>query len=137
MSTNAVEQIPVKVTVKTIINKEPYELIAFGRYSKKGSSAYLQYDEMMTEGTIHTTVKLKEEEVLILRKGAVDMRLHFIANKKTPGTYKTDQGLMLTEANTKKINLEDGRVEIRYDLAIQGSHAGTYHMNIQYEEVAE
>lgn len=130
-------QIPVKVKVKTVINKEPFELTAFGRYSEKGDSTYLQYDEMMPEGTIHTTIKLKNGEVLILRKGAVDMRLHFITNKKTSGTFNTELGLMMTEADTKKVAIGEGQVEIRYDLNIQGSHAGTYHMNIQYEEVSE
>jgi uncharacterized beta-barrel protein YwiB (DUF1934 family) len=130
-------QIPVKVKVKTVINKEPFELTAFGRYSEKGDSTYLQYDEMMPEGTIHTTVKLKNGEVLILRKGAVDMRLHFITNKKTPGTFHTEHGTMLTEADTKKVTIDEGQVEVRYDLSIQGSPAGTYHMNIQYEEVSE
>jgi len=128
---------PVKVKVKTVINKEPFELTAFGRYSEKGDSTYLQYDEMMPEGTIHTTVKLKNGEVLILRKGAVDMRLHFITNKKTPGTIHTEHGLMLTEADTKKVTIDESQVEVRYDLSIQGSYAGTYHMNIQYEEVSE
>jgi len=130
-------QIPVKVKVKTVINKEPYELTAFGRYSEKGDSTYLQYDEMMPEGTIHTTVKLKNGEVLILRKGAVDMRLHFIPNKTTPGTFHTAHGSMLTEAKTKKISIGVGQVEVRYDLKIQGSNAGTYQMNINYEEVSE
>jgi len=130
-------QIPVKVKVKTVINKEPYELTAFGRYSEKGDSTYLQYDEMMPEGTIHTTVKLKNGEVLILRKGAVDMRLHFIPNQTTPGTFHTEHGSMLTEARTKKISIDAGQVEVRYDLKIQGSHAGSYQMNINYEEVSE
>ena len=132
MSSNA-----VKVHVKNMINKELYELTAFGRYSEKGTSSYLQYDEVMPEGTTHTTVKVKEGEVLILRKGAVDMRLHFIMDKKTPGNIKTAHGLMLAEADTKKIMLAEGRVEISYELTVQGSFAGTYEMKIDYREVSE
>ncbi|SEN46292.1 Uncharacterized beta-barrel protein YwiB, DUF1934 family [Mesobacillus persicus] len=137
MSSNAVETIPVKVHVKNMINKELYELTAFGRYSEKGASRYLQYDEVMPEGTTHTTVKVKEGEVLILRKGAVDMRLHFILDKKTSGNIKTTHGLMMTEADTKRILLAEGRVEVAYELTIQGSLAGTYEMKIEYEEVSE
>jgi uncharacterized beta-barrel protein YwiB (DUF1934 family) len=134
VSTRPAEQVPVKVLVKTVVDEETYEMTTFGHYFIKGSSAYLKYEESMPEGTIQTTVKVKDAEVLILRKGAVDMRLHFLLNKITSGTYKTPHGLLMTEADTKKIELEDGRIEIRYHLSIQGSRAGTYHMNINYEK---
>lgn len=137
VSTRPAEQIRVRVSVTTVVNEETFELKTTGHFYKKGSSGYLQYEENMPEGAIQTTVKLKNEEVLILRKGAVDMRLHFLLNKKTPGTYKTDHGVLMTEADTKEMEIEDGRVEVLYNLAIQGSHAGTYTMNIQYEEVQE
>nr|WP_275411177.1 DUF1934 domain-containing protein [Bacillus sp. B15-48] len=130
----------VKITVNTAVDGEVYELVTFGQYYQKGASKYLQYEESIPEGTIRTTVKLNNEEVLILRKGAVDMRLHLVLNKKTPGTYHTPLGLLMTEADTKQIEIAEGRVKVRYDLTIQGSHAGTYEMNINYrtdQEVQE
>lgn len=132
VSVRPAEQIPVEVSVKTEINNEPYELMTTGHFYQKGQSSYLIYEENMPEGKIQTTVKLKEKEVLILRKGAVEMRLHFLLNKKTPGTYKTPLGVLMTEADTQRIEVADGRVELRYSLEIQGSDAGTYHMNINY-----
>lgn len=142
MSTRPVEQNPVKVTVTTAIQdgeqQEAFELTTFGRYYKKGRSSYLQYDETMEEGLVHTTVKAAENEVLILRSGAIKMRLHLSQDKKTPGNYHSPYGLLQTEADTREVDIamdsSNGRIKVLYDLAIQGAHAGTYHMNIDYKE---
>jgi uncharacterized beta-barrel protein YwiB (DUF1934 family) len=147
VSTGPADQIPVKVTVKTAIysgsEKETFELTTFGRYYKKASSSYLQYDEVMEEGDVHTTVKITGNEVLILRSGAIKMRLHFLLNKKTPGNYKTPYGLLETSALTKRLETDfneekqEGHVDLLYDMAIQGSNAGTYHLTINYKEEAK
>lgn len=147
MSIEPADQIPVKVTVKTAIysgsEKETFELTTFGRYYRKASSSYLQYDEVMEEGDVHTTVKISGNEVLILRSGAIKMRLHFLLNKKTPGNYKTPFGLLETSALTKRLDTDfseekqEGHVDLLYDMAIQGSNAGTYHMTINYKEEAK
>ncbi|MCM3664589.1 DUF1934 domain-containing protein [Mesobacillus subterraneus] len=144
VSSGPADQIPVKVTVKTVIysgsEKETFELTTFGRYYKKANSSYLQYDEVMEEGDVHTTVKVSGSEVLILRSGAIKMRLHFLLNKKTPGNYKTPYGLLETSAATKRLDTDfndekqEGHVDLLYDMAIQGSSAGTYHLTINYKE---
>ena len=46
-------------------------------YFKKTMSAYLRYEEAMEEGSVRTIVKMAAEEALILRNGAVKMRLPF------------------------------------------------------------
>ena len=131
MSIGPADQIPVKVTVSTAIysgsEKETFELTTFGRYYKKANSSYLQYDEAMEEGDVHTTVKISENDVLIMRSGAIKMRLHFLLNKKTHGNYKTPYGLLETSAVTKRLDTDfndenqEGHVDLLYDMAIQGS----------------
>jgi len=140
----ASEQIPVKVTVTTAIysgmEKETFELTTFGRYYKKADSSYLQYEETMEEGEVRTTVKITGNEVLILRNGAIGMRLHFLLDKKTPGNYKTPYGVLETSALAKRIDAnhneqsQEGHVDLLYDMQIQGSEAGTYHLTIKYKE---
>ncbi|ESU34419.1 hypothetical protein G3A_01300 [Bacillus sp. 17376] len=144
VSSKPAEQIPVKVTVKTVIysgkEKETFELTTFGRYYKKANSSYLQYDEVMEEGDVHTTVKISGDEVLILRSGAIKMRLLFLLNKKNPGNYQTQYGLLQTSALTKRLDTDfnemkqEGHVDLLYDMAIQGATAGTYHLTINYKE---
>jgi uncharacterized beta-barrel protein YwiB (DUF1934 family) len=144
VATRPADQSPVKVKVTTAIDdgqqKETFELTTFGRYYKKGSSSYLQYDEMMEDGTVHTTVKIKDREVLIIRSGAVSMRLHFRLDKRTPGNYQSPYGLLQTEADTRRMDIDfnvesaEGNIDILYEFIIQGSPAGTYQMNIDYKE---
>ncbi|WLR55272.1 DUF1934 domain-containing protein [Mesobacillus subterraneus] len=144
MSSKPADQISVKVTVKTAIysgkEKETFELTTFDRYYKKANSSYLQYDEVMEEGDVHTTVKISGDEVLILRSGAIKMRLLFLLNKKTPGNYQTQYGLLQTSALTKRLDTDfnetkqEGYVDLLYDMAIQGATAGTYHLTINYKE---
>ncbi|MDE3840357.1 DUF1934 domain-containing protein [Bacillus methanolicus] len=136
------EQMPVKIKIKTEIhqdgNKETFELITFGRYYQKGESSFLQYEEVLEEGRINTTVKISGQEVLILRSGAVKMRMRFQEQKTFAGTYETPYGVLQTSASTKRINQSlynnTGSLELVYDLQMQGQDSGTYHMTIRYEE---
>ncbi len=144
MSMRPAEQTPVRVTVKTAIysgsDRDTFEWTTFGRYYKKANSSYLQYDEVTEEGDVHTTVKMTGNEVLILRSGAIKMRLPFLLNKKTPGNYKTAYGLIETSALTKRLSLDfsedkqEGQVDLLYEMSIQGASAGTYHLTINYRE---
>jgi uncharacterized beta-barrel protein YwiB (DUF1934 family) len=136
-----IDQIPVKVTVSTAIysggEQETVELTTSGRYYIKNKSSYLQYEE---DGDIQTTVKISGNEVLILRRGATKMRLHFLLNKKTAGNFQTPYGILETSALTKRLDTSfnevtrEGHVDLLYDLVIQGSSGGTYHMTISYKE---
>lgn len=133
---------PVNISVRTKIEKDGesdlLELKAAGRWFRKGGSTYLQYDEELEEGTVHTTVKMKGEDVLILRSGAVKMRLHLLAEKETSGTYESPYGLLQTVASTKRLTqfLHEGEsrgsVEAVYNFSILGEHVGTYHLRIEY-----
>src|SRR5690606_27043141 len=143
----AAEQVPVKIKVKTDIrngnDKETYELIAFGRYYKKENTRLLQYDEAMEEGTVKTTIKLTEEEGLILRNGAVKMRLPFKRNKKQTGSYHTPYGILEMGTLTKSLDHQfdektnSGMIEFLYELKIQDAPVGTYHLIINFEKGEE
>ncbi|MFP3359432.1 DUF1934 domain-containing protein, partial [Planococcus sp. SIMBA_143] len=72
---------PVKVHLKTKITigeeSDSFELVSFGRYYEKGDAIFLKYDEVQEEGTTHTIVKVTDRQALILRSGAVKMRMAF------------------------------------------------------------
>jgi uncharacterized beta-barrel protein YwiB (DUF1934 family) len=135
---------PVKITVSTTIQsgeeKETYELITFGQYIQKTNSFFLRYEEIMEEGNVKTVVKVSNQEGSILRNGAVNMKLSFRKNKSLKGNYETPYGLLDIHTNTSRINhsfddrSKKGEIDILYDLKMQGSHAGTYHMAITFEE---
>ena len=146
MPAYSIKQMPVKITVNTTISnddgKETYELITFGQYIRKIGSTYLRYEEVMEEGTIQTIVKMgsQGQEGSILRKGPIDMRLSFQKNKTLRGSYKTPLGNFHMKTSTSRItceynaDLRKGEIDLLYDLSMQGSHAGTYHLMITFEE---
>ncbi|WP_442600424.1 DUF1934 domain-containing protein [Neobacillus sp. D3-1R] len=140
------EQIPVKVWVKTDIfqgdQKETFELVTFGRYYNKGQSSYLLYEEVMDVGNIKTSVKFSEGEAVILRSGALNMRLAFKQDHQMRGHYDTPYGAMEMLTDTKRMahnpsSERDGELDLVYDLTTQGEVAGTYHMKITYKEDAK
>jgi uncharacterized beta-barrel protein YwiB (DUF1934 family) len=134
----------VNINIKTTIfqdnGKEIIETKATGRFYLKEQASYLQYEEESAEGSIRTIVKLAEEEVLILRSGAVKMRMPLILNKEVKGSYELPFGQFETSAIAKKIehsfDLESGEgyINLRYDFSLQGSHAGTYDLEISFQE---
>lgn len=144
LSIQPAEQLPVKIKVKTDIrngsSKDTFEFTAFGRYYKKENARYLQYDEVMEAGTVKTIVKISKQEGLILRSGAVKMRLPFQMNKRLKGTYTTPYGVFELVTLTKRFEhqFEEqtslGSFEVLYDLKMQGAHSGTYHLTITFEE---
>ncbi|MCQ6274578.1 DUF1934 domain-containing protein [Bacillus sp. V3B] len=138
------EQMPVKITVNTTIRngqeKETYELTTFGQYYKKTNSIFLRYEEHMEEGAIKTVVKISGQEGSILRNGAVNMRLPFYKNKSLRGRYDSPYGVLEMKTLTTRIShrfdeeFRKGEIDLLYDLKMQGSHAGTYHLLITFEE---
>lgn len=127
--------IPVKINVKTTINnEETFELVVFGQYYQKNSASFLQYEEAAEEGTVKTIVKIAGEEALILRSGAVKMRLPFQLHKTLNGSYEMPFGRFETTTLTRKMTHDDNSFDILYDFTLQGSPAGTYHLEITFQE---
>ncbi|HJV17463.1 MAG TPA: DUF1934 domain-containing protein [Bacillales bacterium] len=132
--------INIKTTIFQDNRKEIIETNATGRFYLKEQASYLQYEEESAGGSIRTIVKLAEEEVLILRSGAVKMRMPLILNKEVKGSYELPFGQFETAAIAKKIkhsfDFESGAgyINLRYDFSLQGSHAGTYDLEISFQE---
>ncbi|MFB6466272.1 DUF1934 domain-containing protein [Cytobacillus sp. Hz8] len=147
MQVKRAEQVPIQIKVKTMIQNEEetqsFELTTFGQYYQKDQSYYLQYEEVLEEGTIKTIVKVTEGAALILRTGAIQMRLPFKLKQRLRGSYETPYGTLDTTTYTKQLEHSlaqennEGSVDIIYDLAIHGSIAGIYHINITFKEENE
>jgi uncharacterized beta-barrel protein YwiB (DUF1934 family) len=136
----------VKINVKTTIFQDGQEEIiegaAQGDFFQKDKSAYLQYEEMSDQGSIRTIVKMKQNEALILRTGAVKMKLPFKLNQKKSGSYELPFGKFETTTVAKNIDLcyenGQGKIDLRYDFSMQGAPSvGTYHLEITFQEEEE
>lgn len=132
-------ELPVKITIKTTIDQdETFELSVFGRYFQRGNADYLQYVEAMEEGSVRTIVKMSAKEALILRSGAVKMRLPFEVNRKLNGSYELPFGefATVTKANKLDYSYENGKgsFTVHYDFVLEGSAPSTYHLEIAFQE---
>ena len=89
---------------------------------------------------INTVVKMSSQEGSILRNGAIKMRLPFQKNKTLMGSYESPYGVLEMKTSTKQIshkfdeNVGKGEIDLLYDLRMDGSLAGTYHVNIIFKE---
>lgn len=142
MSVEKNVKIKVILTIRPIYgNEETYELWLQGTWMKKDGKMYLRYDEILEDQTIHTTVKINNDKALILRSGAVNMRLPFSLESKQNGHYDTMYGTLPLQTKTHRLGFEhteenniSGRFNVQYDLIISGQSVGHYTLEIQYTE---
>lgn len=132
-------EIPVKITVKTTIDEqEAVELTVFGRFYQKNQASFLRYVEVMDEGDVRTIVKVSAEDALILRSGALKMRLPFRLHEKRTGSYEMPFAAFETTTMTKRLEHSYqqgcGQIDIVYDFAMSGSGGGTYRLEITFQE---
>lgn len=119
--------------------KDTQEFQLKGRLIEKRDTSYLQYEEQQG-GTIETIVKLDSKEALIMRKGAVQMRLPFSVENRRIGSYGSGPATfdLLVETDHLQFTQEresgGGRFEVRYRLSDGKSLLGTYNLTITYTE---
>lgn len=133
-------RIPVEIKLMTKVRQtgaaeEVFELTSSGTMTVKNGQRYLQYEERQENVKIRTTVKLSEEEALILRSGGLDMRLPFLLHHEQQGTYKNEQGSFLLTTTTHELSVSKTRFFVRYDLVFGMDLIGEYEIELQYTEV--
>ncbi|MDQ0974417.1 uncharacterized beta-barrel protein YwiB (DUF1934 family) [Neobacillus niacini] len=135
----SIPEVPVKINVKTTIDHdETFELMVFGTYFEKGNSAYLRYEEAVEEGSVRTIVKMAHNDALILRGGAIKMRLPFELNRKLNGSYEMPFGQFATVTKAKRIDYSyengKGHFGVVYDFSMEGAPTSTYQLEIAFQE---
>lgn len=120
--------------------EETHEMRLAGELIHKKGKAYLKYEEQQGGQRVSTIVKLGAEEALILRGGAVSMRLPFAVGEERFGTYGSEPALLelLVKTNvldyTKKADDTEGRFSVQYELHAEGALLGIYELMITYME---
>jgi uncharacterized beta-barrel protein YwiB (DUF1934 family) len=118
---------------------ETYEMWLQGAFIEKAGSPYLRYEEVQEEQSVMTTIKLASEKALIIRSGAVKMRLPLNIDQLEAGHYKNALGEIPIDIQTNTLNFDgaeaNGQFTANYDLLIDGNSVGNYVLQIQYQEV--
>lgn len=118
---------------------ESYEMWLKGQLLEKAGSLYLKYDEVQEDKIIRTTMKLGREKALIMRAGAVSMRLPLNIIEQQKGHYESEFGSMPLVIDTKKMTFAkqaiSGDFHVQYDLLMGGQSVGNYTLDITFTEV--
>ena len=143
----SIEETKVKIKLNSTIlpidgEEESYEMWLDGAFVKKSGKNYLRYVEQLEDKEIRTTVKMGNEQALILRGGGVKMRLPFNVIQEEIGEYETQFGALPIVTKTQHLNYDyeedncmSGHFKVQYDLIISGQSVGKYKLEIQYSEV--
>lgn len=137
---------PVKILLHSSIqhpgqDKETSEIELTGSYIAKPQSSYLKYEEQQQQGNVQTTVKMSEEKALIMRSGAINMRLPFELNEIRSGQYINGPARLKLYVKTHAIefkeepNSSNGRFHVQYQLIDGHAKVGTYEITMTYTEV--
>lgn len=118
---------------------ESQEMWLTGQLLEKAGSMYLKYEEVQEDKTIRTTMKLGHERALIMRAGAVNMRLPLNIIEQQVGHYESEFGSMPLVIDTKKMTFTkqvvSGDFHVQYDLLMGGQSVGNYTLDITFTEV--
>lgn len=93
---------------------------------------YIKYIEQEEEGQTNATVKVKEDEIVVIRNGLVSMRQSYRPGIKTSGSYVSLAGEMSMDTDTRDIRLhydEAGYLTAAvwvYDLYLNEQNIGRY-----------
>ncbi|MGE7092622.1 DUF1934 domain-containing protein [Lysinibacillus sp. NPDC048646] len=142
MVNEAKSQVNIKLisTIRPIDGEsETYEMWLNGHLFEKAESLYLKYEEVQEDKTIRTTMKLGKEQALIMRAGAVKMRLPLNTVEQQIGHYESEFGSMPLVTRTKNMAFTrqavSGDFYVQYDLLMGGQSVGNYTLDITFTEV--
>ena len=134
---------PVRIRLHSSIRHpgqeiETHELQATGQLIEKANAFYLKYDEDHNGDNIQTTLKMSNRNALIMRSGAVKMRLPFDAEENRVGEYGNGPATFTLQVKTNHLEFSreqtGGQFNVHYELHTEGSLLGTYKLNITYTE---
>jgi uncharacterized beta-barrel protein YwiB (DUF1934 family) len=129
----------VKIKLTTTIRQpgseeQVMELRAEGILTEKGGRRYLQYEERQDELDIRTTVKLGEQDAVVMRSGGLQMRLPFLLDKEQTGNLRNGEGSFMLTTKAHELVVTESHFRVRYDLALGNDYVGEYEMEIQFME---
>lgn len=110
-----------------------------GRYFFKGGKHYLRYEDKYLDGDsrVPTTIKVAEDELVILRHGTAKTEQRFVPSQETRSDYHTPYGVMELVMRTELLKAcfaeRSGYAKVAYHLSANGSPVGRYEIEIKVE----
>ncbi|WP_017756645.1 DUF1934 domain-containing protein [Calidifontibacillus oryziterrae] len=146
MQENEPSKRPIRLKLVTEIRdgsrKEMLTMEADGTLYGKEGATYISYKEMMEGiGKVSTTVKIKRDELTIIRSGGISMNHTYRTGQTTISTYHGPYGSleMLTKTENMeyvyRTNSQKGRLTLAYQLHMQGEAVGRHRLIFMIKEI--
>lgn len=116
----------ISVTSKQSIDDEGIEVVTPGEFFEKDGFYYAIYDETEISGMdgTRTTLKIKDDKVVIMRDGTTSANMEFQRGRSNISLYNTPYGVLEIKLKTYEmdVNISEtgGDVQIEYDMEMQG-----------------
>lgn len=135
--------ITIKITGKQCYEEreeEQMEFVTEGKLYERKDAIYLIYDESELSGMVgcKTTLRLHGDTLRMKRigKGGFGSELYFEKGRRFTGTYETPYGPMDIEVLTQSVKntfdreTASGRIDVSYDVSLQGLAEGKNRIEI-------
>lgn len=137
---------PIQLKLVTEIRdgnrKELLTFEADGTLYSKDEATYITYKEMMEGiGKVSNTIKIKNDEVTIIRTGGISMNQTYKMGQTTSGTYQGPYGTieMVTKTGnidfTYKAKSQKAKLILAYQLQMQGEAVGRHRLTYMIKEI--
>ena len=123
--------------VKQEDSKEKFTNYVEGTLIEKNAT-FIRYNESVDNADVNVTVKIANDAIKIIRKGDINMTLHFQEGQPTKTFYHLPEGKILLMVNTLSIihfvSEKGGKLKVHYELYQDDEKMGTYQYEIKYKE---
>lgn len=107
-------------------NSEALSTVTSGTYYKKSEKHYVIYDEVADGLITHNTLKLSEDRVELIKKGATISKLEFKKGEQTLSSYNLPFGSLMLGVCTNEMSIDIQEYSItarlEYELEINEEH---------------
>ncbi|HDB4814087.1 TPA: DUF1934 domain-containing protein [Staphylococcus aureus] len=132
--------IQTKQVLKQHNEKEKFEFTTEGTWQQRQSN-FIRYVEQIEDATVNVTIKEDDDSVKLIRKGDINMNLHFVEGQTTTTFYDISAGRIPLEVKTLRIlhfvSGDGGKLKIHYELYQDNEKMGSYQYEINYKEIGE
>ncbi|BBK64128.1 DUF1934 domain-containing protein [Staphylococcus aureus] len=129
-----------KQVLKQHNEKEKFEFTTEGTWQQRQSN-FIRYVEQIEDATVNVTIKVDDDSVKLIRKGDINMNLHFVEGQTTTTFYDISAGRIPLEVKTLRIlhfvSGDGGKLKIHYELYQDNEKMGSYQYEINYKEIGE
>lgn len=132
--------IQTKQVLKQHNEKEKFEFTTEGTWQQRQSN-FIRYVEQIEDATVNVTIKVDDGSVKLIRKGDINMNLHFVEGQTTTTFYDISAGRIPLEVKTLRIlhfvSGDGGKLKVHYELYQDNEKMGSYQYEINYKEIGE